>query len=84
MNRIHNEFCNIEDLTVEDDYLIFMHENQSVVSWGIPLSSLKEENPAVWQRNNKSRQWYPEGESFTAVMESMFAWYSKMGLWNTA
>jgi hypothetical protein len=33
-------------------YLVFMEENQEVVSWGIPVTSLHETDSVVWQRNN--------------------------------
>jgi len=55
LNTAHNQFYALSALEVEGDYLLFMDENQSVVSWGFRLADLKKKNPRVWQRNNSPR-----------------------------
>ena len=79
---IHNVVHAPKELIIEDGYLLFMEENQSVVSWGIKVNSLTKDNPRVWQRNNSSGVWYPEGKSVTALLRSMFDWYEQLGVWN--
>jgi hypothetical protein len=37
---IHNNVFSPKDLDFEDGYLMFMDENQSVVSWGIKKKDL--------------------------------------------
>ena len=79
---IHNVILGPKGLIIEDGYLLFMEENQSVVSWGMKVSSLAIDNPRVWQRNNSSGVWYPEDKTLTELLGSMFAWYEQLGVWN--
>src|SRR5437867_3518320 len=37
---VHNRILRPEELTLEEGYLIFMDENQSVVSWGIKQTEI--------------------------------------------
>ena len=53
----HNIIFGPDDLDFEDGYLIFMDENQSVVSWGIKKGDLMKADPVIWQRNNASDEW---------------------------
>ncbi len=76
----HNRFFSPEKLEIENGYLIFMEENQSVVSWGIKLSEIANQNPIVWQRNNTENVWYSEEKTLTELLSSMFEWYSENGL----
>jgi hypothetical protein len=79
LNRLHNELCRIEDVSVQGQHLVFMHENQSVVSWGIAVSDLDQDDPVVWQRNNTPpEEWFSEEASFLSFMRSMFEWYKEM------
>jgi hypothetical protein len=78
---IHNVIFQPKDLVFEDGYLMFMDENQSVVSWGIKKKDLKKPDPEVWQRNNKFDQWYSEEKSFIELLTSMFDWYKEIGVW---
>lgn len=77
---IHNYILPPKDLEFEDGYLIFMDENQSVVSWGIKKKDLKKADPEVWQRNNSSDEWYSEKKTFTELLTSMFDWYKQLGV----
>jgi len=81
-NTIHNRFFSAEQLCFEDDFLIFMDENQGVVSWGIPRAELARADPPVWQRTNAlPPDWYSEDRAFTAFLGEMFAWYEQSGIW---
>ena len=78
---IHNIIFHPKDLEVDEGYLIFMDENQSVVSWGIKKNDLKKADPNTWQRNNSSDQWYSEDNTFLQLLASMFDWYKQLGVW---
>src|SRR5688572_31484741 len=67
---IHNVIFHPKDLVFEDGYLMFMDENQSVVSWGIKKKDLKKADPETWQRNNSTEEWYSEKKSFTELLTS--------------
>lgn len=81
---IHNTISPPNDLAFEEGYLMFMDENQSVVSWGIKKKDLKKSDPAVWQRNNSSEDWYSEEKSFLELLTSMFDWYEQQGVWTSS
>jgi hypothetical protein len=85
LNRIHHELYPTEDLRIDGNYLVFMDENQSVVSWGVRIDRLEEEDPIVWQRNNTPPiTWYSERKRFTAFLRSVFNWYAKTGVFEDA
>ncbi len=80
LNRAHNILLDPAELVIEDGYLIFMEENQSVVSWGIPASALGETDPMVWQRVNSSPvEWYSEELVFSEFLIRMFDWQAGLG-----
>ncbi len=82
LNQVHNQLLAPEGLHVEDGYLLFMDENQSVVSWGIKLEDQSEPDPKVWQRNNTPpEEWFSEEKTFTEFLTSMFDWYEELGVW---
>jgi hypothetical protein len=78
---IHNIIFEPKDLGFEDGYLIFMDEDQSVVSWGIKKRDLRKADPIIWQRNNTSDEWYSEKKTLVELLESMFDWYESLGVW---
>jgi hypothetical protein len=81
-NRTHNSIRSLEYIAVEDGHLVFMDENQDVVSWGIRLQDIGAENPIVWQRNNTPPvKWYSEEKSWPELLTSMFEWYDEEGMW---
>lgn len=81
-NRIHNKLFDVADIEIDGDYLVFMDENQSVVSWGIRLTELRNTDPVVWQRNNTPpTEWNSEEKSFTDFLQSMFDWYQDEDVW---
>jgi len=74
-NREHNRLFAPEELVVEEDRLLFMEENQGVVTWGAALGRGPRADPVVWQRVNGDRpQWYSEELTFSAFILSNLAW----------
>jgi hypothetical protein len=81
-NRTHNFIRPLEAIAVEDGYLVFMDENQDVVSWGIPLADIAAAHPIVWQRNNTPPvEWYSEEKTWPELLTHMFGWYAEESLW---
>lgn len=82
ITEAHNFIRPIEKIEIEDGYLVFMDENQSVVSWGLPLYEQENDNPLVWQRNNNEPiEWFSEDKGLYEFLESMFYWYREVGIW---
>ena len=64
-----------EDWRNEEDFLIFMTENQSVVYRALKLDSLNEADPIVWQIvTNSPPEFYSEEKSFSEFIVEMFDW----------
>ena len=78
---IHNFIFHPKDMVFEEGHLMFMDENQSVVSWGIKKQDLDKFDPKVWQRNNGVERWYSERKTVSELLVSMFDWYQKLGVW---
>ncbi|AKU99187.1 hypothetical protein AKJ09_05851 [Labilithrix luteola] len=79
--RIHNEIRRPDKLDFEDGYLIFMDENQDVVTWGLRCDDLGQADPTAWQRNNTPpTEWFSEEKSFSDLLQSMFDWYEESGI----
>lgn len=75
LNRAHNILFRPEELRFEQNYLIFMEENQAVVHWGIAMSDLAHPDPAVWQRvNGDSPEWYSEEMDFSTFIAKNLLW----------
>lgn len=70
--RIHNVMRDPANLEVCDGRIVFMDENQDVVSWAVPQGP---GDSAVWQRNNKEDAWYSEELDLLDFLRSMLAWY---------
>jgi hypothetical protein len=74
-NREHNRLFAPEELVVEEDRLLFMEENQGVVTWGAALGRGPRADPVVWQRVNGDRpEWYSEELTFSAFIIASLAW----------
>ena len=85
LNKSHNSLRSPGTLAIEDGHLVFMDENQDVVSWGVRIEDLKSANPIIWQRNNtRPVQWYSEEKNLPELLDSMFSWYSEGGVWSRA
>ena len=74
INANHNQLRSLGDLEFEDEYLIFMDENQGVMVWAINTKD-EREDPEVWQRVLASPgQWYSEKATFSHFLHEMFTW----------
>ncbi|PXX44207.1 hypothetical protein DFR42_103476 [Undibacterium pigrum] len=74
INTAYNQLLSPEDIYQEQGYLIFMHENQGVVDWGIRLQDLEQANPIVWQRNNDEQAWYAEDYQLSSFLMANWYW----------
>jgi hypothetical protein len=84
-NREHNLLFAPEELIVEEGRLMFMEENQAVVTWGLPLGPGKRADPTVWQRVNSDRpEWYSEELPFSVFVLENLAWQRGRELGRTA
>lgn len=81
---IHNVILPPKDLRFQEDYLVFMDENQEVVSWGMRREDLPAANPIIWQRNNTSEEWYSEEKPLAELLASMFDFYQTLDVWSPA
>ncbi|MCA9187475.1 MAG: SMI1/KNR4 family protein [Pirellulaceae bacterium] len=55
------------ELSLQDDALIFYVENQGVVRWGIPVESLSSEDPPVVVESvDNAAEWHVENDSLSA------------------
>jgi hypothetical protein len=85
LNESHNFVRDLNKIEIEDGHLVVMDENQSVVSWGIPLTNVSEADPIVWQRNNTPPvTWYSEEKTWSELLASMYEWYAETGIWTQA
>jgi hypothetical protein len=65
---------------VDDAYLIFFEENQSVVLWGIKKSDLSLENPKVYATYDQERvEWFLDSETVENFLLSMALWNGVLG-----
>ncbi len=81
INTLHNQLLPPEDLEVQEGHLLFMDENQGVVSWGVRVKDLGAPDPVVQQRNNTPPcRWFSERKRFTAFLTSLFRWYEETGV----
>jgi hypothetical protein len=80
LNAVHNVLYPPNQLVMDGTYLVFMDENQSVVSWGLRLTG-DAVDPVVWQRNNTPPpQWFSERRHLAAFLAVMFRFYRRNGL----
>jgi hypothetical protein len=82
-NREHNRLYRPSELVIEDEYLVFMEENQSVVHWGFPLPLERGADPEVWQRTNgDTPEWSSEEMPFSLFIIENLAWQRGIELSN--
>lgn len=64
-----------ENWSSDEDFLIFMTENQSVVYWALKLDLPLGDDPIVWQIvNNSPPEFYQEEKVFSEFIAEMLAW----------
>lgn len=84
LNKAHNIIRPVSEIELDNGFVVFIDENQFVVSWGVRISLAAEDDPIIWQRNNTPPvEWFSEEKSFTEFMKDMFDWYRDAGVWNT-
>lgn len=77
---VHNVVRRPDELSVEQGYLVFMDENQGVVSWGVPEDD-RAADPDAWQRSNTEPvEWFSEEMTLTGLLRSMLDWYRETGI----
>ncbi len=74
INTDHNELLGPDQLYIEDNHLLFMHENQRVVDWGIRIADLDQPDPTPFQRNNDENVWYDEPYSLSQFLVACWYW----------
>jgi hypothetical protein len=65
-NQAHNRLLGPEDWSVDGGKLVFLDENQCVVSWGVEAVESPDDDPPVYQGPNvrgQPTEWYPEHET---------------------
>lgn len=77
INTVYNRLLSPGEIKIEDGYLLFMEENQEVVTWGIPLTMRENLDPVVWQRDNTSMEWHTESLPFSLFMFEYFSWLDR-------
>jgi hypothetical protein len=71
----HNTIFTLEKLEIADGRLFIAEEEQSVVSWAIPLEQPDNAEPIVWQRVNDSAcAWYSEEQGVVEFIRAMLDW----------
>jgi hypothetical protein len=81
--REHNHLYWPEDLTVEDERLVFMSENQGVVDWAVSLRPRPKADPEVWQRvSEDDAPWHSEEMTFSVFILKNLAWQRGVELSN--
>lgn len=70
-----NSFVPFENLNVDENAVIFCHENQDVVFWAILRDSVDLDDPPVVQGNpDEVGRWYPECRKLSMFLLSMACW----------
>ena len=59
----------LDELTIEDGYLVFAEESRRVVDWGVRVADHCALDSLVWQRvNGRTPCWFPEELSFSSFV----------------
>ncbi len=75
INEEHNRLRPVEELSWNDDRLIFADENQNVVCWGIDRSEVTLDDPVIWQGiNDDTIDWYSEEQTLSRFLMAMWKW----------
>jgi hypothetical protein len=64
-NRAHNELRRPDEWSVDGDKLVFLDENQYVVSWGVDAGTSPDDDPPIYQAENvqgRQTEWFVEHE----------------------
>jgi hypothetical protein len=76
----YNRLLAVDKISVKDDILVFLEENQAVVIWGIRVNDLSLDDPAVFvAENNPKRIWKSTGDKLFIFLGSMLYWQAVNG-----
>lgn len=70
----YHYFFDPEELEVEDDYLLFLEDEEEKFVWGFKVSQLDVPDPIVYRRNNSRGSWSSEEGTFSEFTLDMFSW----------
>lgn len=76
VNTNHNRLRELSAIETVGDHTIFMDENQVVAQWAIRNTDLREDDPVVFQgqQRGSAHEWYPEKYKFSTFMIAMWRW----------
>lgn len=79
LNQAHNRLLAPTELLVGSRHLVFLEENQGVVSWGVAADT-NDDDPAVLQAQDAaSGPWFTEKARCSQFMCAMFCWQAVGG-----
>ncbi|GAA0960235.1 hypothetical protein [Virgisporangium aurantiacum] len=81
MMSAHSRFQTPERLRVTDGHLVFCHENQHVMEWGLRLSELTGPNPAVYVQMTDGPdvgRWSLEAKTLSAFLLGVGCWQAAL------
>lgn len=79
INATYNHLFSPQKLEVHEGCLIFFTENQGVIEWGIPLDSLGEPDPPVWNYMDSGEPWRPDMPTLSGFLATQFVLQAVMG-----
>ena len=73
INTKHNHLRPIDELDWYEDWLVFMDDNQGLVSWGIHRQDLSSPDPVVWQGIvGEEIDWFQEHSTLSRFLMDMW------------
>ena len=80
ITRAHNRFMRPRSLSMYNNALVFLEQNQKVMFWGILRDDLIIYDPAVHQGNPEETEWYPDGDFLSAFLLGIVGWQAANGM----
>jgi hypothetical protein len=79
-NQVHNRLLAPDGWRVERGRLVFMEENQAVVSWGVEAIPRPAGDPPVFQGvEDETIRWYREHDKCSVFLLGMLHWQGAFG-----
>lgn len=73
INTKQNRFRPIDELDWYEDWLVFMDDEQGIVSWGIHREDLSSPDPVVWQGVlGEEIDWFQENSTLSRFLMEMW------------
>lgn len=70
----YHYFFDPEELEIEDNYLLFLEDEEEKFVWGFKTNQLEVPDPIVYRRNNARGSWTSEEGTFSEFVFDMFSW----------